>query len=44
MAVTFARERRMSALLLDDDHRLGNHVPMLERQFELFLRAVAIDR
>lgn len=39
--VAFARERGMPALLLDDDHRLGNHVAMLERQFELFLRTVA---
>ena len=40
-AVTFAREHGMPALLLDDDHRLGNHVAVLERQFELFLRAIA---
>ena len=40
-AVAFSRERGMPALLLDDDHRLGNHVTMLERQFELFLRTVS---
>ena len=40
-AVAFVRGRGMPALLLDDDHRLGNHVAALERQFELFLRAVA---
>jgi predicted alpha/beta-hydrolase family hydrolase len=40
-AVAFARARGMPALLLDDDHRLGNHVAVLERQFELFLRALA---
>lgn len=40
-AVAFAREHSMPALLLDDDHRLANHVTMLERQFELFLRTVS---
>ena len=40
-AVAFTRARGMPALLLDDDHRLGDHVAMLERQFELFLRARA---
>jgi hypothetical protein len=40
-AVAFTRARGMPALLLDDDHRLGDHVAMLERQFELFLRALA---
>ncbi|HXE66202.1 MAG TPA: alpha/beta hydrolase [Rhodanobacteraceae bacterium] len=40
-AVAFTRVRGMPALLLDDDHRLGNHVDVLERQFELFLRSLA---
>ena len=40
-ALEFARERGMPTLLLDDDHRLGNHVAMLERQFEMFLRTIA---
>lgn len=40
-AVAFSRERGMPALLLDDDHRLANHVTTLERQFELFLRTVS---
>jgi predicted alpha/beta-hydrolase family hydrolase len=40
-AVAFTRTRGMPALLLDDDHRLANHVDVLERQFELFLRTVA---
>ena len=40
-AVAFTRARGMPALLLDDDHRLGNHVDLLERQFELFLHALA---
>ena len=40
-AVAFTRAHGMPALLLDDDHRLANHVDVLERQFELFLRAVA---
>lgn len=40
-ALAFARERGMPALLLDDDHRLGNHVAMLERQFAMFLRTLA---
>ncbi|HLI16903.1 MAG TPA: alpha/beta hydrolase [Rhodanobacteraceae bacterium] len=40
-AVAFARERGMSALLLDDDHRLANHVGLLERQFGLFLQSLA---
>ncbi|HEU4857543.1 MAG TPA: alpha/beta hydrolase [Rhodanobacteraceae bacterium] len=40
-ALAFARERGMPALLLDDDHRLGAHVAVLERQFEWFLRSLA---
>lgn len=40
-AVAFARARGMPALLLDDDHRLGSHLDVLERQFELFLRTLA---
>ncbi|MGH8146932.1 MAG: alpha/beta hydrolase [Rhodanobacteraceae bacterium] len=40
-AVDFARGRGMSALLLDDDHRLANHVRLLERQFALFLETFA---
>ena len=40
-AVAFAGARGMPALLLDDDHRLGNHVAVLERQFELFLGTIA---
>lgn len=40
-AVAFARGCGMPTLLLDDDHRLANHVAVLERQFELFLRALA---
>ncbi len=40
-AVDFARARGMPSLLLDDDHRLANHVALLERQFALFLQSVA---
>lgn len=40
-ALAFARERGMPALLLDDDHRLANHVGLLERQFGLFLQSLA---
>lgn len=40
-AIEFARGHGMSTLLLDDDHRLANHVPLLERQFALFLEAFA---
>ena len=40
-AVEFTRARGMPALLLDDDHRLANHIAILERQFELFLRTLA---
>lgn len=40
-ALAFTRARGMPALLLDDDHRLANHVAVLERQFELFLRMLA---
>jgi len=40
-AAGFAREHGMPALLLDDDHRLANHVALLERQFELFLQSRA---
>ncbi len=39
-AVAFARARDIPALLLDDDHRLANHVAMLERQFALFLQTL----
>lgn len=37
----FARERGMPVLLLDDEHRLANHVAMLERQFAVFLQSIA---
>lgn len=40
-ALAFARERGMPALMLDDDHRLANHVTVLERQFRLFLEPLA---
>ena len=40
-AVAFTGERGMPALLLDDDHRLGDHIAVLERQFELFLRTIS---
>ena len=40
-AIGFARTHGMPALLLDDDHRLADHVDVLERQFELFLRTLA---
>lgn len=39
-ALAFAREHGMPTLLLDDDHRLADHVDMLERQFALFLQRV----
>lgn len=38
LAAAFARERGMPALLVDDGHRLGDHLEMLQRQFALFLR------
>jgi predicted alpha/beta-hydrolase family hydrolase len=37
-ATAFARARGMPALLVDDGHRLGDHLETLERQFALFLR------
>lgn len=40
-ALAFARACGMPALLLDDDHRLSGHVPVIERQFGLFLDAFA---
>lgn len=40
-ALAFARARAISALMLDGDHRLSNHVAMIERQFRLFLESVA---
>ncbi|HJP98065.1 MAG TPA: alpha/beta hydrolase [Rhodanobacteraceae bacterium] len=39
-ALAFARARRMPALMLDGDHRLSEQVPVLERQFRLFLESV----
>lgn len=40
-SVAFARERGIPSLLLDDDHRLANHVALLECAFGLFLKTVA---
>ena len=40
-ALAFARARGMPALLLDDGHRLANHVPDIERQFRGFLESLA---
>ena len=40
-ALAFARARAIPALMLDGDHRLSNHVAMIERQFRLFLESVA---
>ena len=40
-AAAFARGHGMPALLLDDDHRLANHVHLLERQFAMFLETFA---
>ncbi len=40
-AAAFARAHGMPALLLDDDHRLGDHLALLERQFALFLQTLA---
>ncbi|HEX5354075.1 MAG TPA: alpha/beta family hydrolase [Rhodanobacteraceae bacterium] len=39
-AIAFARARGMPTLLLDDDHRLGDHLALLERQFGLFLQTL----
>lgn len=39
-ALAFARERRMPTLLLDDGHRLADHVDAIARQFDLFLRSL----
>lgn len=35
--VKFAGERGTPTLLLDDGHRLAEHVPVIEQQFRLFL-------
>lgn len=40
-ASAFARGRGMPALLVDDGHRLGDHLEVLQQQFALFLRAFA---
>lgn len=40
-AVGFARGCGMPTLLLDDDHRLAGSLPILEREFAAFLRALA---
>jgi hypothetical protein len=39
-AFDFARGHGMPALLLDGDHRLADHVRLLERQFALFLESL----
>lgn len=39
-AIAFARGYGMPALLVDDDHRLANHVAVLERQFAWFLQTL----
>lgn len=41
-ASAFARERGMPALLVDDDHRLGAHLAVLEREFAAFLDALPV--
>ena len=40
-AQAFARTRGMPALLLPDDHRLAMHVPVIEREFRMFLESVS---
>lgn len=40
-ALAFASARGIPALMLDGDHRLSNHVAMIERQFRLLLESVA---
>ena len=40
-ALDFARAHAIPTLMLDGDHRLGDHLHTLERQFELFLRSLA---
>ena len=40
-ALAFAQARAIPALMLDGDHRLSNHVTMIERQFRLFLQSLA---
>jgi hypothetical protein len=37
----FAARRRLPLLVLDDDHRLGASLAAIERQFALFLDALA---
>ena len=37
----FAGRRQLPLLVLDDDHRLGASLPAIERQFALFLDALA---
>lgn len=39
--IAFARQRQLPLLALDDDHRLGASLPLIERQFVLFLEACA---
>ncbi len=38
--LAFARERGIPALVLDDDHRLANHVGVIGQQFGLFLESL----
>ncbi|HEX5961762.1 MAG TPA: alpha/beta hydrolase [Rhodanobacteraceae bacterium] len=39
-ALAFARARGMPALLLDDGHRLAEHVATIEREFRVFLQSI----
>ena len=40
-ALAFAEQAGMPALLVDDGHRLADHVDTVERQFRLFLEHIA---
>lgn len=40
-AVAFARGRGMAALLLDEGHRLTDHLATIERQFGWFLQTIS---
>lgn len=37
----FARRRQLPLLIVDDDHRLGASLPLIEQQFALFLDQLA---
>lgn len=42
-AITFARQRRATLLMVPDTHRLADHVEVIAEQFRLFLAAIEAE-